>query len=250
MEGVWKRLCGARAKVYLLLGVLASCCHTSAARGEPRRLPELEGQPGVVIYPAQQPGPHRVTVVLHGMCSEPENACRHFASRVTEQEHLVCPRASLRCPAGGSIWPHRGFESQIEAAVTRAEAQLGDRLDRDAGRTLIGYSLGAFRALSLAQASSGKYPRVMLIGAKIFPSARLLREHGVRRLLLSAGEWDMMHAHMQRETQRLERAGFPARFLGLGPVGHLLTPTFDDYLPEALRWLHDDEATEKEAHSS
>jgi pimeloyl-ACP methyl ester carboxylesterase len=126
---------------------------------------------------------------------------------------------------------------QVERAVARAEEALGDRVDPSRGRTLIGYSLGAFRALELAQQGAGRYPRVMLIGAKIYPNHKRLRENGVERLLMSAGSWDMMHDHMRRETQRLSRTGFTARFLNLGPVGHFFTPSFATYLPEALRWL-------------
>lgn len=238
MKRVYSRLSGAQAKVCLLLAMLAWICWPKWARAEPLALAEAEGQPGVVIYPAREPGARRITVMLHGMCSEPANACRHFATQVTEREHLVCPRASKRCDGGGSIWPHVGFAESVERAVARAESALGAaRVDASNGRTLIGYSLGAFRALTLAEQGAGRYPRVMLIGAKIYPNQKLLRENGVERLLMSAGSWDMMHDHMQRETRRLARDGFTTRFLGLGPVGHFFTPSFAEYLPEALRWL-------------
>jgi predicted esterase len=156
---------------------------------------------------------------------------------VTSDEHLICPRASRRCDGGGSTWPQSGFEAQIEQAVQRAQAALGASVDETQGRTLIGYSLGAFRALELAQHGAGKYPRVMLIGAKISANQQLLRRNGVERLLLSAGSWDMMHEHMRRESERLLRRGFSTRFLGLGPVGHAFTPSLAEYLPQALRWL-------------
>jgi len=228
---------GAKAKVCLLLGLLLGLLVSTPARAEPFTLAETESQPGVVVYPAQTPGVHRVTVLLHGMCGEPANACRHFAQQVTAEEHLICPRASRRCDGGGSTWPQRGFEQEIEGAVQRALSALGPSVDTTQGRTLIGYSLGAFRALELAEHGAGKYPRVMLIGAKILPRAKLLRENGVERLLLSAGSWDMMHDHMRRENARLLRGGFTTRFLGLGPVGHAFTPSFAEYLPLALSWL-------------
>ena len=237
MKRVSSRRLGARAKVCLLLAVSGFVSVSRSASAEPLSLAEEEGQPGVVVYPAQVPGARSITVMLHGMCSEPGNACRHFAQQVTQHEHLVCPRASKRCDGGGSIWPLRGFVEDVERAVTRAEGALGDRVDASHGRTLIGYSLGAFRALTLAEQGAGKYPRVMLIGAKIYPNQKALRENGVERLLMSAGSWDMMHDHMQRETRRLTRAGFNARFLGLGPVGHFFTPSFAEYLPQALHWL-------------
>jgi predicted esterase len=189
---------GAKAKVCLLFMLLLGLLVTKPARASASfMLEETEGQPGVVVYPAKTPGPHRVTVLLHGMCGEPQNACSHFAEQVTQSDHLVCPRASRRCDGGGSTWPQNGFEPQIERAVSRALAALGQGVDETHGRTLIGYSLGAFRALELAQHGAGRYPRVMLIGAKILPSQKLLRENGVERLLLSAGEWDMMNRHMR-----------------------------------------------------
>ena len=233
------RRLGARAKVcstfaftcgFVLLSARPLCA-------EPFELAAGDGEPGVVVHPARAPGAHGVTVVLHGMCGSPANICSYFADQVTADEHLICPRATGRCDGGGATWPAAGFEQQIENAVSRAEAALGERVDESHGRTLVGYSLGAFRALELAQHGAGKYPRVMLIGAKIFPNQKLLRENGVERLLMSAGTWDMMHDHMQKETQRLLRNGFTTRFLGLGPVGHAFTPSFVQYLPEALAWL-------------
>jgi predicted esterase len=234
----FRRRPGAKAKVCLLLAVLLGLLvSTSARAAAPFTLAETESEPGVVVYPAQTPGAHRVTVLLHGMCGEPENACSHFAPQVTRDEHLICPRASRRCDGGGSTWPQSGFEQKIEQAVQRAMAVLGDKVDQTRGRTLIGYSLGAYRALELAQHGAGKYPRVMLIGARILANQKLLRANGVERLLLSAGAWDMMHEPMRRETERLVRGGFTTRFLGLGPVGHAFTPSLQEYLPEALRWL-------------
>lgn len=238
MECVRLRRSGAKAKVCLLLGIVMMLLTWPAQAAEPFELDEGGAGPGVVVYPARQPGRHGIAVMLHGMCSEPANACRHFAERVTEREHLVCPRASRRCEGGGSIWPHRGFADSIERAVQRALAALGESADESRGRTLIGYSLGAFRALELAERGQHAYPRVMLIGAKIYPNPKRLRESGVERLLLSAGSGDMMHDHMQRETRRLARSGFTTSFLGLGPVGHFFTPSFQDYLPRALLWLN------------
>ena len=243
MKRLRMRRSGARAKVCLLLALLGFL-PPLGARAAPLELLEGDGEPGAIVYPARSPGAHAVTVVLHGMCSEPVRACRHFAEQVTASQHLICPRASRRCDGGGSIWPQLGFAAQVERAVARGEAALEGRIDEASGRTLIGYSLGAFRALELAEQSGGRYPRLMLIGAKILPSLRRLRENGVERLLLSAGAWDMMHDHMQREARRLERAGFETRFLGLGPVGHVFTPSFAQYLPEALRWLEAGQAPE------
>lgn len=225
----WAKLCAWLAFVAVLLFPIAARALTE--------LPAEDGELAVVVYPATSPGPRAVTVVLHGMCGEPLNTCAHFAEPVTKKEHLVCPRANLRCDGGGASWPQQRFAEAIERAVLRAEAQLGELVDRAAGRTLIGYSLGAYRAAELLQRAGHRYPRALLIGARVVMDPRRLRASGVTRLLLVAGAWDMTHGAMQREASRLARSGVSVRFLGLGAVGHAFTPSFGGYLKQALVWL-------------
>jgi predicted esterase len=175
--------------------------------------------------------------MLHGMCSEPVRACRHFARTVNERGWLLCPRATRRCEGGGSTWPFTGFERDVEAGIARVRERHPGKLDERQGRTLVGFSLGAFRALSLAQTSSGTYPRVILIGAKIYPDARLLARAGVERLLLAAGDYDMMSAHMRGRSRWLARQGFPVAFQSYGRVGHAFPGNFSDLLERGLDWV-------------
>lgn len=228
--------------VVCVLGLASVSRASDASLPAPARLDlqETQGSAGVVIFPARSPGAHTLTVLLHGMCGDAARACSYFADQVTTDAHLICPRASARCAGGGASWPEQGVEEAVESAVIRAKSALGEAVDDAHGRTLIGYSMGAFRALRIAQGAPGKYPRVMLIGARIALDQSKLEQNGVQRLLLCAGSWDMMHDHMQRETARVLRAGLQARFLDLGPVGHGLTATFGDYLPQALAWLNGD----------
>jgi predicted esterase len=192
--------------------------------------------PGVVIFPARAPGARPITVLLHGMCGDAARACSHFAEQVTQTSNLVCPRASARCTGGGASWPDQGVADAVEAAITRAKSTLLE-VDESHGRTLIGYSMGAYRAVNIAQGSPGKYPRVMLIGANVSLDRARLTRNGTERVLLCAGSWDMMHDPMRREAERVRRAGLQARFMDLGPVGHAFTPSFAEYLPQALSWL-------------
>lgn len=194
-------------------------------------------QPGVVIFPARVPGPRPLTVLLHGMCGDAGHACSYFADQVTQSSNLVCPRASVRCPGGGASWPDKGVAEAVEAAVARAKTALAE-VDDSHGRTLIGYSLGAYRAVGVAQAGTARYPRVMLIGANVSLDRARLAQAGTERVLLCAGDRDMMHDPMQREAERARRAGLQTRFMGLGPVGHFFTPSFAEYLPQALAWLN------------
>ena len=248
MERTRVRRFGVKAVVCAAIGWIAMLAGASRAQAdaapEPTlapltalELPATADLAGVVIFPARTPGPHPITVLLHGMCGDAARSCSHFAEQVTESANLVCPRANQRCSGGGVSWPEQGVDEAVEAAVARAKSTLGAAVDESHGRTLIGYSLGAYRALHIAQASSGKYRRVMLIGAKVALDPARLTENGVERVLLCAGAWDMMHDPMQREAQRVRRAPFQTRFLDLGPVGHTFTPSFASYLPQALSWL-------------
>ncbi|RYZ07717.1 MAG: hypothetical protein EOO73_10295 [Myxococcales bacterium] len=238
MNRNWARLARASGRVcarlaFLALWLFASRAHAAAP------LPASESELAFVVYPAVTPGPHPVTVVLHGMCGEPLRTCAHFAPEVTKREHLICPRASNRCEGGGASWASRGFVGPIQAAVRRAELQLGPLVDREAGRTLIGYSLGAYRAAALLQQVGSDYRRAMLIGARLVMEPRLFRDGSSTRLVLAAGAWDMTFAPLQREAARLTRAGVTVRFESLGAVGHALTPSFQSHLESALRWLND-----------
>jgi predicted esterase len=257
MEQVRVRRLGVKGWLYLLSGLAiaiggeanTAAAETTKSASAPTQtrepaprlieLAETPNLPGVVIFPARVSGPRPITVVLHGMCGDPSRTCSHFAEQVTVSANLVCPLASEHCAGGGASWPQAGFAQAVEAAVERAKAALPEPADDEQGRTLIGYSLGAYRALEIAQSTPGKYPRVMLIGARISLNQQRLAQNGVRRVLLSAGGWDMMHDPMQREAQRALRNGIRARFLDLGPVGHTFTPSFAGYLPAALSWLNE-----------
>ena len=229
----------AKAVVCLVLALLAlsSTSRATEATLAAIDLPATAELPGVVVFPARGIGPHPITVLLHGMCGDAARSCSHFAEQVTQTSNLVCPRASQRCAGGGVSWPERDVAEAVEAAVARAKEVLPEPADESRGRTLIGYSLGAYRALRIAQGSSNKYRRVMLIGAKVALDPQLLTQNGVERVLLCAGAWDMMHDPMQREAARLRGAAVQTRFLDLGPVGHAFTPSFANYLPSALSWL-------------
>ncbi|MES1173528.1 MAG: hypothetical protein ABUL62_04295 [Myxococcales bacterium] len=209
----------------------------AAPSTNPIELEATSEAPGVVIFPARVPGPHPITVLLHGMCGDAARACSHFADQVTQTSNLVCPRASARCSGGGASWPETGVAEAVEAAVMRAKGALPE-VDETHGRTLIGYSLGAYRAVNIAHASGSKYPRVMLIGARVSLDRARLVQNGTERVLLCAGAWDMTHDPMQREAERMRRTGFQARFLDLGPVGHAFAPSFAEHLPQALSWLN------------
>lgn len=203
-----------------------------------------DGAPNVLLYPPKNADTKRpVTVMLHGMCDEPEYECPHFARATTDQSWLVCPRANLRCEGGGSIWSFdKRFSTAIEGGVSRVSRHYPGAVEAERGRTLIGFSLGAIRGMDVAHQGAGKYRGVILIGAKIYPDAKRLRAAGVERIVLAAGEHDMMKWHMVAQTKKLVRHGFPAAFMSMGKIGHAFPADLTERMQKALSWVNGDDA--------
>lgn len=226
----------------LAKGSAALAVKRAARPSGPTVLAEARARPGALVYAPGDPDERRVTVMLHGMCDEPQYECPYFAETVTRRSWLLCPRATLRCDGGGSIWPWQTFERDIEASVERVSERHPGELDARRDRTLIGFSLGAIRGMDLAHSGSGRWTRVVLIGAKIHPDAERLRAAGVERLLLAAGDHDMMKWQMAGEARRLVRQGYPAAFMSLGKIGHWFPRDFSVRLERGLAWVHGDDA--------
>lgn len=210
----------------------------------PVKLDAPAGSNHVLLYPPKNADVKRpVTVMLHGMCDEPEYECPHFASSTTGQSWLVCPRANLRCEGGGSIWSaDKRLGQTIEDGIARVDAEYAGAVDGEQGRTLIGFSLGAIRGMDIAHAGDGKYRSAILIGAKIYPDAKRLRKAGVQRLVLAAGEHDMMKWHMVAQTKKLIRQGYPAAFMSMGKIGHAFPRDLGERMERALAWASGDDA--------
>jgi len=211
----------------------------------PVYLNDERGTSNVLVYPARRAStkPRPPTVMLHGMCDEPEWECPHFASSTTDQGFLLCPRANLRCDGGGSIWSGDArFSASIEASIARVAAEYPAHVDASAGRTLIGFSLGAIRAVELANTGRGQWRSVIAIGAKVHPRADRMRRAGVQRLVLAAGEHDMMKWHMVGEAKKLARAGFPVAFMSMGKVGHTFPKDIEARMTRAIAWANGDDS--------
>ncbi|MBK7578710.1 MAG: hypothetical protein IPI67_00775 [Myxococcales bacterium] len=177
------------------------------------------------------------------MCDEPEWECPHFASSTTENGFLVCPRANLRCDGGGSIWSFdKRFGAAIEASIARAASEFPEHVAAGGARTLIGFSLGAIRAIDLANTGDGHWRSVIAIGAKVHPRASQLRQAGVQRVVLAAGEHDMMKWYMVGEAKKLARAGFPVAFMSMGKVGHTFPRDLEPRMKRAIAWANGDDS--------
>jgi predicted esterase len=197
-----------------------------------------DGKVAAIVYPpADSARPAPLTVMLHGMCDEPDNECPHFAESVTKRSFLICPRAETRCEGGGSIWHHQRGHQTIERSIELVREHFASQIAESEGRTLIGFSLGALFGLNVVQREDNKYKHVLLIGAKVMPSATLLRRAGVEKLVLAAGRFDMMYEHMQRANFRLSQKGFESRFDDFGPVGHRFPADLSRRMAGILEWF-------------
>jgi len=220
-------------------GVQSSLQRARALGGAPLWIEPENGRPGVLAYPPQRTDrPARITVMLHGMCDTPQRECPYFAGAVTKEQWLICPRADVACAHGGSMWGWRTRHLVVESAIERVKEAFPGALEDQTGRTLVGFSLGAFAAVDIAHKGEGKWTYLVLLGAKVEPNAGLLERAGVSRVLLGSGDFDMMKWHMVEQSRRLQRAGLTSSFSSMGRVGHWFAPDMDGWTADALGWLY------------
>jgi len=198
-------------------------------------LPKTPNAPELLIFPPRNASaPRPVVVMLHGMCDTPENECPRLADALAEKAWLVCPRGNLTCNSGGASWSFSRRTRVAEQALSALRELHPREIDDAAGHTLAGFSLGAFAAVDASNQGAGSFRYLMLIGAKVQPSAVQLQQAGIHSVILMAGEWDMTFAHMNRQALWLTRQGIPSRFIGLGPVGHTFPSDINRRLRNAL----------------
>jgi predicted esterase len=202
-----------------------------------RNEPELAPLPPEIVYaPLKTTGKLPVTVFLHGMCDTPENECPYFEAAVTRHGWLICPRATVPCTGGGTAFGSTGRAELIESAVQRLRERYPDRVE-DGNRTLIGFSLGGWVAADVLQRGDRRYTHALVIAAKAPFDSRRLRDSGVLRLLLAAGDYDASSKTMARTAEQLSRRGVTASFSTFGKVGHRFAVDMDVWLDSALDWL-------------
>jgi predicted esterase len=197
----------------------------------------------ILAYPPSTSRAAPLMVMLHGMCDVPQNECPSFAVPSTSANWLVCPMANLQCDGGGTIWSGdlRIRSTLVDSTVERMRASFPGRLDDQAAATLVGFSLGSFVALDVAQHAQGQWKNLLLIGAKIEPDARLLKQAGVQNVLLASGERDMMKWHMVGVASQLQRKGVRATYMSMGNVGHWFADDMDGWLARAMQWFAEQE---------
>jgi predicted esterase len=193
------------------------------------------------VYPPakQSDAAQPVTVLLHGMCGHPQNACAPFADVSTSRGWLVCPQGEDEC-GGGASWRLNGpSDSQLIDASVRAVAQdHRGEVDTTSPRILVGFSLGGIAAMQIAQkAASGTYSGLVIIASQVQPNAALLKKEGIQRVVFAAGDYDMTSAPLQRDARILSQQGVPTRFVSLGKFGHGYPSDMQERMREPMQWV-------------
>ena len=200
---------------------------------------EVGKTPPILAYLPERSNVTAPIVLLHGMCDVPEAECPAFAGSASADRLLLCPRADLACEGGGATWSG-GSKRRSElalGALDRAAQTFPAYRVNERPATLVGFSLGAFAALDVAQNSNGRFRHLVLIAGRVEPDPVRLEKAGIDGVILAAGEYDMTRAHLGAVAKRLERRGVRARFMSLGNVGHTFAPDMNAWLESALAWL-------------
>jgi predicted esterase len=182
--------------------------------------------------------PMPVTVMLHGMCGHPTSACRPFVDLATSRGWLVCPQAEDPC-GGGTRWRVKGGDDArlVEGSVRSLAKDRAGRVDPSAPRVIVGFSLGGTAAVRIAQASEGQYDGLVVIASQVHPEARLLKQAGVKRVVLAAGDFDMTSQPLQDDARALASEGVDTRFVSLGRYGHGFPPDMEALMSEPMTWV-------------
>jgi predicted esterase len=192
------------------------------------------------VYPprGESERPRPVTIMLHGMCGDPQSACAPFVDVSTSRGWLVCPRALDAC-GGGTRWRlHGPDDGQLVEASVRAVARDHDEdVDASAPRVIVGFSLGGIAAVQIAQAATGKYAGLVVVASLVHPDAAALKKAGVKRVVLAAGELDITNTPLQEDARTMTAQGMTTRFVSLGKFGHGYPPDMEERMREPMQWV-------------
>lgn len=198
-----------------------------------------------VLSPARRSGPFGIVVApptgrvpivyLHGMWASPEDSCPAFERAASAYGPLVCPRGNLPAGAGGA-WGGPLADKRRHLDEALVVATVNGPLAADG--VLLGFSSGAAFALELALTEK-RWSGLVLMSMSLSTTAAALRAAGVRRIVLSAGEQDGAFVSLRALATTLAAAGFPARFVSLGAVGHHFAVDMEARMVEVIAWVRE-----------
>ena len=201
-------------------GAVVTLRDGSEARGRYASTPTMlqaQGESLMAFPPAKSAAARPMTVIyLHGARGRVENGCPWFRSGASELGWLVCPEAIEAQPDGSWSWGADVFaQSPVVARALRAAVANGATTEPGVA---VGFSQGSYVALDLVKARLAKFRGLVLLGAELHPNAKTLRDAGVVRIALGAGQLDGSHDSLVEEARRLDGEGIETRFFDLGRI--------------------------------
>ena len=186
-----------------------------------------------------------ILVALHGAGDRPEWACGGWRVAAGEWPFVVCPfgvASQKGIPEPSRVYmtaPLPQVRRDIEEALAIVRSKYSDHVD-DRAVVLAGFSMGAYRAASLATDTPGRYPAVALLEGAYeminLPWATSAARAGTQRVLLGCGQGGCA-ATMTSRRAVIERAGVGVRLLDARTGRHNLDGEMIAALREPMRWL-------------
>jgi pimeloyl-ACP methyl ester carboxylesterase len=172
-----------------------------------------------IVVAHGQDGVERALVYLHGACGDIRSprawsdVSAKYVTLVAIRGDRKCDQKSDRMYWSDSIERH---QARIEAALGRVAEIRNRRFDPE-NIVLMGYSQGAQIAEELVRAYPDRYPRVILGGIPVPPSASRLVS--VRAVAVLGGERELT-THMRVGMWALDAQHIPARLALFPKAGH------------------------------
>lgn len=205
-------------------------------------LPAGENQQ-VWIYPPiglEADKDERVSTVmmLHGMCGDPLSVCDFWNRAGREGSFLLCPEGNVSC-GDARDWKGTGAQkaAALDASFKALEQAYPDYVAGPGQDILIGFSRGAFVARDVAYERKGNFRGLILIGAQMLPDAKRLKESGIQKVVMAAGDFDMAAPSMRRASATMNALGLPTRYVSLGRIPHTLPANLESILRDAIQWI-------------
>lgn len=184
--------------------------------------------------------PQRLLAMLHGVCNPPAYACGLWAETAKDLGFLVCPQGAGTCgPAmyDAPTWTGGAgdMDLDVEASVASVEALYPAQIDRT-NAVLVGFSKGAYAAVSIATAHPGRWPYLVLNEANVSLTVPQLTAAKVKAVALLAGEKGSQIAGERATATALAKAGYPARLWVMPNAGHHYSEDIAVLMKEAIDW--------------
>jgi pimeloyl-ACP methyl ester carboxylesterase len=241
---------------WMIVPLLPSCKSPPEAKAEADASSQTRTSSAVVVANVEVPSDHavrvvegrpddrRVLVYLHGMCADPKEDLDAWGIVAKEHGTIIALTGDVPCPEkpGRRKWSDdiATIDARITSAIDSASARRPEKLDAS-DVVVIGESMGAARAESLATKFPARYPRLVLVGSPQKPNAQNLK--GAKAIANVAGEKEMQ-GNMRAGARALENAGLPSRFFLLPEATHgNYGPEGVRVMDEAIRFVRTPDAT-------